>query len=61
MTLVTDDILKELGFKLEGNRWIHDKGTFIYKNKIPNTLKELVDIMTGTAYKKALNMIKHDI
>lgn len=55
MTIVSNEILEELGFKLEGNRWLHEKGTFIYVNKIPSSLKELVDIMTGTAYKKALN------
>lgn len=54
MTLVTEEILTELGFTLQGNRWLHEKGTFIYINKIPRYLKDLVDIMTGTAYKKAL-------
>lgn len=53
-TKVTDGILKELGFTLEGNRWVHEKGCFIYINKLPHKLKELVEILTGTAYKKAL-------
>ena len=53
MTEVTEERLIELGFKLDGNKWVHEKGTFIYLNKVPSTLKELVDIMTGTAYKKA--------
>lgn len=61
MTKVDEEILKELGFKKEGNRWIHDKGTFIYINKIPSTLVELVNIMTGTAYKKALNKTNNDV
>lgn len=55
MIKVNEEILKHLGFKLDGNRWLHDKGTFIYTNKLPESLKELVDIMTGTAYKKGLN------
>jgi hypothetical protein len=55
MTAVDDEILKELGFRIEGNRWTHEKGTFIYVNKLPSSLKALVDIMTGTAYKKGLN------
>lgn len=61
MTPVTEQILIELGFTLEGNRWIHEKGTFIYTNKIPTGLKSLVDTMTGTAFKKGLNSRKNDI
>lgn len=52
-TKVNDELLIELGFRLETNKWVHEKGTFIYVNKLPDTLKELVDILTGTAYKKA--------
>lgn len=55
MTQINEEILKELGFKLDGNRWLHEKGTFIYINKMPSTLKELVDILTGTAYKRGVN------
>lgn len=55
MIKVDEKVLEHLGFKLDGNRWLHEKGTFIYTNKLPQTLKELVDIMTGTAYKKGLN------
>ena len=53
MTIVTDEILEELGFKLEANRWIHEKGSFIYVNKVPRHLKDLVSILTGTAFRKA--------
>jgi hypothetical protein len=58
MTKVTDNIMKELGFKLDGNRWLHEKGTFIYLNKVPSTLKGLFDISTGTAYKIGFNKAK---
>ncbi len=54
MTEVTEETMKELGFTLQLNKWVHEKGTFIYINKVPSTLKEVVDILTGTAYKKAL-------
>ena len=48
--------LEQIGFTLEGNKWVHKKGTFIYSNKIENyTLDEIVDILTGTAYKKGLS------
>lgn len=50
---VTEEILTELGFRLEANKWVHKKGTFIYTNKIPESLGQLVDILTGTAFKKA--------
>lgn len=61
-TPITDRILVELGWRLEGNKWIHFKGAFIYSNKLPKTLVELVDIMTGTAYKIGNNNCKeHDI
>lgn len=55
---VTDEIMLHLGFKLEGNRWLHEKGTFIYVNKLPETLKGLFDIATGTAYKIGYNKAK---
>lgn len=58
--LVTDKILRHLGFKLEGNRWLHEKGMFIYLNKVPSTLKELFDIATGTAFKIGFNKAKND-
>ena len=56
ITQVDEDVLKELGFSLQGNRWVHEKGTFIYTDKLPKTLKELVDILTGTAYRKAQSL-----
>jgi len=52
MTRVTDEILKELGFVEKGNKWEHPKGTFIYKDKVPEFLAPLVNTMTGTAFKK---------
>lgn len=52
MTAVTEEILEELKWKLVGNKWIHEKGMFIYADKMPKTLSELVGIMTGTAYRK---------
>lgn len=52
MTKVTTEILEELKWKEVGNKWIHEKGIFIYSDKIPESLFELVSIMTGTAYRK---------
>ena len=48
---ITLEILTELGWKLDGNKWVHERGTYIYVNKMPESLKSLVDIMTGTSFK----------
>lgn len=56
MNKVTDIQLISIGFKLEGNRWVHKKGTYIYTNKMSEyTLEQVVDILTGTAYKLGQN------
>lgn len=57
VTLVTPEILEELGFLKTETGWQHEKGMFIYDNKIPSTLKVLVSIMTGTAYRKGQNSL----
>lgn len=58
-TKVTESILEELEFKQEGNKWVHIKGTFIYNDKVPETLNDLVKILTGTAFKKGKNESKN--
>lgn len=52
MTKVTKEILEELKWKEVGNKWIHEKGVFIYSNKLPEELSDLIIIMTGTAFRK---------
>lgn len=55
MKKITTEDLEAIGFTLQDNKWVHKKGTFIYANKIENyTLNEIVDILTGTAFKKGL-------
>lgn len=52
MQLVTEELLIEYGFTLQGNKWVHEKGTFIYSNNLPENMVDVVKILTGTAYKK---------
>lgn len=52
MTRVNEDILQELGWGKIGNKYYHESGIFIYVNKIPESLRELVNIMTGNAFRK---------
>lgn len=51
MIRVNDELLRYLEFRLEGNKWVHVKGMFIYTNKIPDDLLSLVRIMNGNAFK----------
>lgn len=53
MEKITTEQLENLKFRLEGNRWVHEKGTYIYANKMDTyTLNDVVNILTGTAFKK---------
>lgn len=54
---VTEEILTYLGFELKGEKWMHYKderhtGLMIYQSNVPEELKDLVNIMTGTAFSK---------
>lgn len=52
MTIVSSDLLTELGFIEAPTYWVDNHGHIFYKNRLPQTLGELVKIMTGVAFKK---------
>ena len=58
--LLSDEILVECGFTEEEILWRHEKGNYIYKNRLPDTLKDLVKILTGSAFNKGLKICKED-
>lgn len=60
MIKVTEKLLTYLGFTLKKNMWIHEKGIFIYTNKLPDELKDLVNTMTGSAFKKGEQKAKNE-
>ena len=45
---VTEELLETLDLKLEGNRYVIARnGYFVYKSKLPENAKELIDSIFG--------------